>query len=80
VSRVEAEGAVALASARQEAKGLAQRIALLEGELAEAQWARETAKENFWGLSDAVANAERRREELEREFQKRVEELTLLQT
>jgi hypothetical protein len=35
VSRVEAENAMALASARQDAKGLIRKIALREGELAE---------------------------------------------
>jgi hypothetical protein len=37
VSRVEAENATALASACEDAEGLAQKVALLEGELAEAR-------------------------------------------
>jgi hypothetical protein len=67
VSRVDAESAATLASAREEVEGLAQRTTLLEGELAEARQAREKAEENSWGLSDIVADAEQRRKESERE-------------
>jgi hypothetical protein len=67
VSRVEAENAAVLASTHEDAEGLAQKIALLEGELAEAHQAREVAKENSRGLSDVVAGAERRQEKSERE-------------
>jgi hypothetical protein len=55
VSRTEAEGAAALASARGEAEDLARRVALHEGNLAEACQAQEAAKENSCGLFDAVA-------------------------
>jgi hypothetical protein len=57
VPRVEAESAVALASAHGEAEDLARRIALLEGEPAEAHQARDTSEENYQGLSNAVADA-----------------------
>jgi hypothetical protein len=39
VPRMEAENATTLASAREDAEGLVQKIALLEGELAEERWA-----------------------------------------
>jgi hypothetical protein len=58
VSRIEVEGAAVLASAHGEAEDLAQRVALLEGELAEARQAREAAEENSRGLSDTVTDAE----------------------
>jgi hypothetical protein len=48
VSIVEAESAIVLASAFEEAEGLAHRIVLLEGERTE---------ENFQCLSDATADA-----------------------
>jgi hypothetical protein len=82
VSRVETESAIALASAHEEVEGLIQRIAHLEGELAEAhqpRQARAVAEENSRGLSDGAADAEQQREESEREFQEQFQELTLLQ-
>jgi hypothetical protein len=44
---MEVESVTSLASAREEVEGLARRITLLKGELAEAHWAREMVKENF---------------------------------
>jgi hypothetical protein len=41
---------------RHPAKGSTRRIALLEGELAEACQARDTAEENSQGLSDMAAD------------------------
>lgn len=67
VSNMEAESAVALAYASEEAEGIVRRVSILEGELAEAHWDRGMAKENSRGLSDVAANAEWRREESERE-------------
>jgi hypothetical protein len=78
VSRVEAENATVLASACEDAEGLAQKVALLEGELAEARQDWEVAEENSRFLWDAAAEAERRWEESERECQEQFEELTLL--
>jgi hypothetical protein len=77
---VEAENAVALASAHEDAEGLVWKIALLKGELAEARWAREVPEENSHGLSDAVDDAKHRWEVSERECWKHFEEVTLLQT
>jgi hypothetical protein len=77
---VEAESTTALASTHREVEDFAWRIALLEGELAEVCQAREVTEENSWGLFDAAADAERWREEFERECWERVEELTLMQT
>jgi hypothetical protein len=78
VSRVEAENAAALASAREDAEGLVRKIALLEGELVEARRAREVAEEKSRGLSNAVANAEHRWEVFEKECREHFEELILL--
>jgi hypothetical protein len=78
VSSVEEESVVALAYAREEAEGLVQRIALLEGELLGAHQAQELAEENFQGLCDIVVDAEWRCEESKRESQEQFEELTLL--
>jgi hypothetical protein len=58
VSRMEAEGASALAFACGEAEDLARRVAFLEGKLAEAHQAREVVEENSWGLSNAATNVE----------------------
>jgi hypothetical protein len=55
--RVEPESAVVLASTREDAKSIGRKIALLEGELAEAHRAQEVAEENSHGLSDAAADA-----------------------
>jgi hypothetical protein len=63
VSRVEAESTTVLASARGEGNGLAQRIAHLEGELAEVCHARDMVRENSRGLSDMATDAERLWEE-----------------
>jgi hypothetical protein len=78
VSSVEEESIVALAYAREEAEGLVQRIALLEGELLGAHQAQELAEENFQGLCDIVVDAEWWCEESKRESQEQFEELTLL--
>jgi hypothetical protein len=59
VLRVRAKNTAALASTREYAEGLAQKVALLKGELAEVRRAREVAKENFCGLSDAAAGGVR---------------------
>jgi hypothetical protein len=72
VLRVEAESAAALASAPGEEEGFTQRIALLEGELAEPRQARDMTKENSRGMSDVAVNTEQRCEESERECQERV--------
>jgi F0F1-type ATP synthase membrane subunit b/b' len=52
VSRMEEENAAALASTREDIEGHVRKVALLEGELAEAHQAREVAEENFCGLFD----------------------------
>jgi hypothetical protein len=57
---MEVQNAMALASTREDAEGLVRKIALLEGEFAEERRARELAEENFYGLSDAVVDAEHR--------------------
>jgi hypothetical protein len=57
-----------------------QRIALLEGELAEGYRALDTTEANPGGISDVAATVERRREESKRECSERVQELTLPQT
>jgi hypothetical protein len=80
VSRVEAENATVLASPRKDAEGLVQKIALLEVELVEMRRAREVAKENTRGLSNATADVVRRWEMSKRECQQHFEELTLLRT
>jgi hypothetical protein len=74
VSRVEVQSAAALASAREDAKDLARKIALLEGELVEARQAREVVEENSRGLSDAMSDVIW--EESEREHQEQFEEVT----
>jgi hypothetical protein len=79
VLRVEAKNAVVLASAREDAKGLVRKIALLKGKLAEERRAREVAEENSCDLSKIVADAERQWEVSERERQEQFEELSLLQ-
>jgi hypothetical protein len=67
VSRMEEENVIALASAHGEVEVFARRIALLKGELSEARQARDTAETNSGGLSDVVADVERRQEQSERE-------------
>jgi hypothetical protein len=54
----EVEDAAALASVHEDAEGLGRKVALLEGELAEARWAREVAEEKFHSLPDASADGE----------------------
>jgi hypothetical protein len=61
LSRAEVESTVVLASAHEEPEGHVQKVALLEGELAEARRVQEVAKENYHGLSDVVADDNRRR-------------------
>jgi hypothetical protein len=78
VSRVGAENTVVLASTREDAEGLVQKIALLEGELEEACRAREVPEENSRGLFDMAADAERRWKVSERERREHFEELTHL--
>jgi hypothetical protein len=56
VLRVEAENAATLDSTRQDTEGLVQKIALLEGELAEECRARKLAEEDSRSLSDTAPN------------------------
>jgi hypothetical protein len=51
----EVEGATVPASTREDAECLVRRLALLEGELAEARRAQEVTEEKFCHLSDASA-------------------------
>jgi hypothetical protein len=67
VSRVAVESTAALASGHKDAEGLAQKIALPEGELAKVRRAWELAEGNSCDLSDAAADAEQWWEESERE-------------
>jgi hypothetical protein len=69
VSRMEAENTAVLAFARKDAEGIVRKIALLEDEL---------VVENSYGLSDMVADAERRWEVSEMEHREQFGELTLL--
>jgi hypothetical protein len=78
VSRVEAENAMMLASARKDVESLVRKIALLKGELVEVRQAREVAEENSHDLSYAVADAERQWEVSKREHQEHFVVLTLL--
>jgi hypothetical protein len=80
VSRMEVENSTMLASAREDAEGLALKIALLEAEHAEEHRAWELAEEKSRGLFDMAADAERWWEVFERERWEQFEELTLLQT
>jgi hypothetical protein len=77
---VEAENATTLASSREDADGLVQRVTLLEGELVEARWAWEVAEENFHGLFDVAADGARWLLGSERERQEHFEELTICHT
>jgi hypothetical protein len=54
LSRVEAENSAALASARDDAEGLVQKIALLESELAEERKARKTSEREDWECFDEL--------------------------
>jgi hypothetical protein len=65
--RVEAENAMALDSARENAEGLVRKIAFLKDGLAEERWAREVAEKNSRCLSDTVVDAWHRWEVFERE-------------
>jgi hypothetical protein len=76
---VEEETAATLASARIEVEDFAQRISLLEGDLAKTYQAWEVTEENSQGLPDAVPDDEQWRDESERVCPERVEDLTLLQ-
>jgi hypothetical protein len=78
VSRVEMENITTLASAREDEEGLIRKIALLEGELAEARRAREVAEEKSRVLSNAAVDAERRWEVSEKGRWEHFEELILL--
>jgi hypothetical protein len=80
VSTMEMENTTTLASAREDAEDLVWVIALLEGELVEARWAREVGEEKSHGLSDAAADAERRWEVSKKGRWEHFEELTILQT
>jgi ribonuclease D len=74
------ENIVTLAYAHEDEEGLIQKIALLEGELAEARRAREVAEEKSRVLSNAAVDAERRWEVFEKGRWEHFEELILLQT
>jgi hypothetical protein len=63
-SRVEAEHLIALASAHADAEGLARRIALLEGELAEESRARETSEREHRACSKELTLLQTRGSEL----------------
>jgi hypothetical protein len=65
-------------SSRGEAEGFTRKIALLEGELVEARQARDMTEVNSWGLSDTAADADLWWDEVQRECQERVQELSLL--
>jgi hypothetical protein len=80
VLRVETKNTVVLAYAREETNGLIWKVTLLEGELAEARWAREVAKENFRDLSNVATDGAWRLVVTEWEHREQFEELTLLQT
>jgi hypothetical protein len=54
---VEAENAMALDSARENAEGLVRKIAFLKDGLVEERWAREVAEKNSRCLSDTVVDA-----------------------
>jgi aminopeptidase N len=78
VSRMEMKSVVALTSARGKAEGFARRIALVQGELANALQARDIAEVNSWSLSGVAADTDRWWKEAKRECRERVQELTLL--
>jgi hypothetical protein len=80
VSRMEVDNAVMSAFSHDDVEGLVRKIALLEDELVEEDWAREFAEKNSRGLSDVAADAKNRWEVFEREHREQFEELTLLQT
>jgi hypothetical protein len=80
VSKVEAEGAASLASTHGEASELTQRVGFLEGELIDEHQAWDTTEVNFQELSYGAIDINRRWENVERQCQDLVQELTLLQT
>jgi chromosome segregation ATPase len=80
VSKVEVESTASLASARREAEGFTQRVAILVGELVDACQARDTTQAIIQDLSDKAPNIDRQQEEAERKCRELVQELTLLQT
>jgi predicted secreted protein len=57
---VEVENTVASASAHENVEGFVWKIALPEGKLVEEHQTREVAEQNSCGLSEVVANVERR--------------------
>jgi hypothetical protein len=59
VVKTEAEGTASFAFVHGEADEFTQKVALLEGELADARQAQDTVEVNFQGLSDGVANVNR---------------------
>jgi hypothetical protein len=65
-------------SVREDAKGLFCKVALLEGEPAEAHWAQEVTKEKFHNLSDASTDGAWRLVVSEMEHREQFEELSLL--
>jgi hypothetical protein len=70
--------ATTLASNHEDAERHVQKIALLEGELAEARRAREVAEEKSRGLSDVVVDVEHQWQVSEKGRFEHFEELTLL--
>jgi hypothetical protein len=67
-----------LASIWEDAEGLIYKVALLDGELAEARQAREVAEEKFCSLSDASADGARWQVVFKMEHRDQFEELSLL--
>jgi septal ring factor EnvC (AmiA/AmiB activator) len=74
----EDENADALASAREDTKGLAPMVTLLEAELVDVHQAREVAEEKFRSFSHALADGEQRLVASEKEHQEQFKELFLL--
>jgi hypothetical protein len=79
VSKAEAKSAASLASTREEADGFTRKVDLLEGELADASKAQDTAEANFSGLCDRVVDVNRWQKDVERLCRDLVQELILLQ-
>jgi hypothetical protein len=74
----EVEDAVALASAREDAEDLVQKVTLPEGELVEVLQALEVAEEKFYSLIDTSADVAQRLVVSEMEHQEQFEELSPL--
>jgi predicted DNA-binding antitoxin AbrB/MazE fold protein len=72
------EDAVALASAREDAEDLVQKVTLPEGELVEVLQALEVAEEKFYSLTDTSADVAQRLVVFEMEHQEQFEELSPL--